>query len=84
MMPLAVLGNGKDMSPSIQDVKKQYEKRLLSMPGVVSVGIGLDAAGHQAIMVGMKEPNPETEAKIPSTLEGHPVVIQIIGPIKVQ
>jgi hypothetical protein len=54
------------------------------MPGVVSVGIGLDPNGNQAIIVGLDGPRPETAAKIPAMLEDYPVEVQIIGPIKAQ
>ena len=82
--PLLALGDDLDMSSSIQEVKKQHATRFLDMPGVVSVGIGLDPNGNQAIIVGLDGSHPETKAKIPAMLENFPVVIQIVGPIKAQ
>jgi hypothetical protein len=82
--PLLAIGDGPDMSSSIQEVKKQHETLFLGMPGVVSVGVGLDPNGHPAIIVGLDGPRPETEKKIPARLEGFPVVIQIVGGIKAQ
>ena len=82
--PLLALGDDPDMSSSIEEVKKQHETLFLDMPGVVSVGIGLDPSGHQAIIVGLDGPRPETAAKIPAMLEGFPVIIQIVGSIKAQ
>jgi hypothetical protein len=70
------------MQPSIQEIKKKHETSLLAMPGVVSVGIGLDKDGHPAIIVGLDGPRPETIDKLPSTLEGYIVSTQIIGTIK--
>ena len=84
IIPLLALGDDPEMSASIQEVKKQHETSLLDMPGVVSVGIGLDPNGQQAIIVGMDGPRPETAAKLPARLEGFPVVIQIVGSIKAQ
>ncbi|MGD8880857.1 MAG: hypothetical protein PVI82_03130 [Desulfobacterales bacterium] len=84
LTPLLALGDDLDMSSSIQEVKKQHEALFLDMPGVVSVGIGLDPNGNQAIIVGLDGSHPKTKEKIPSMLEGFPVVIQIIGPIKAQ
>ena len=72
------------MSPSIQEVKGKNEAHLLALPGVVSIGIGLDQEGNQAIIVGLDRQRPETEAQIPRVLENHPVLVQIIGPIKVK
>ncbi len=84
IIPLLALGDDLGMSPSIQEVKKQHEARFLDMPGVVSVGIGLAPDGNEAIIVGLDGPNPETEAKIPATLEGFPVRVQTIGSIRAQ
>ncbi len=84
IIPLLALGDDLEMSSSIQDVKKQHEALLLDMPGVVSVGIGRDSNGNQAIIVGLDGSHPETKAKIPAMLEDFPVVIQIVGTIKAQ
>jgi len=70
--------------PSIQDVKKKHEAKLMSLPGVVSVGIGLEPGGRPAVIVGLDKSRPEVQAQIPSQLEGHPLIIQILGPIKAQ
>ena len=84
MIPLTALGDDLGMSPSIQDVKKQHEAQFLKMAGVVSVGIGLDSDGNQAIVVGLDGSHPDTESSIPATLEGFPVVVQTIGSIQAQ
>ena len=84
IIPLMALGDDRGMTPSIQDVKKQHEAQILKMAGVVSVGIGLDSNGNQAIIVGLDGSQPATESSIPATLEGYPVVVQTIGPIRVQ
>ena len=82
--PWLVLGDDLAMSPSIQEVKKKHEARFLDMPGVVSVGIGLDPHGNQAIIVGLDASNPEIEEDIPEMIEGFPVIIKIIGSLKAQ
>jgi len=84
IIPLLAWGGDPGMSPSIQEVKKKNETRLLDLQGVVSVGIGLDANGKQAIIVGTESSDPEIEAKIPAELEGFPVVVQKIGALKAQ
>ena len=78
------MGGACDMSPSIKEVKNKYEAQLLQMAGVVSVGIGLDKNGQQAIIIGLDGPNPKTEAQLPTELEGYPVRIQTVGQIKAQ
>jgi len=72
------------MTPSIQDVKKKHEVRLMSLPGVVSVGIGRDPQGNPAVIVGLDSPRSETEARIPRLLDGYPLLIRIVGPLKAQ
>lgn len=84
IIPLVALGDEPDMPSSIQEVKKQHEALFLDMPGVVSVGIGLDPNGNEAIIVGLDGSHPETKAKIPSMLEDFPVVIQMVGSLKAQ
>ena len=72
------------MEPSIQEVKKQHEAQLLGLPGVVSVGIGLDHKGQAAIIIGLDGSNPEVEAQLPDNLEGYTVVLKDVGPVKAQ
>jgi microsomal dipeptidase-like Zn-dependent dipeptidase len=84
LLPLTALGENRGMRPSIQEVKKQHAARFLDLAGVVSVGIGRDSNGDQAIIVGLDRPHPETEAKIPARLEGYPVVVRIVGAVKAQ
>ena len=72
------------MAPSIQEVKKQHEERLLGLPGVVSVGIGLDQNGQSAIIIGLDGSHPDIEAQLPNNLEGYTVVLKDVGSIKTQ
>lgn len=71
-----------EMSPTIEEVKARHTDSLMALPSVVSVGIGLNAAGDPAIVVGLEAQNPETQAKIPEQLQGHPVEVRIVGPIR--
>ena len=77
-------GDTSMTNPSIQDVKKKHEVKLMSLPGVVSVGIGLDPGGRPAVIVGLDRSRPEVQGQIPSQLEGHPLIVQILGPIRAQ
>ena len=72
------------MPLSIHDAKAKHSERLLELPGVISVGIGKDANGNPAIIVGLDKSRPTTESQIPGTLEQYPVVIKIVGSIKAQ
>jgi len=68
--------------PAIQDAKRAHEPDLMALPGVVSVGIGLDDAGRPAIIVGLDGPRAETRAELPATLDGYPVVARVVGTIR--
>ena len=72
------------MSPSIQEIKKRHENRLLILPSVVSVGIGRDKDGNPAIINGLDGSYPEIEAQLPGSLENYPVLVEVVGPIKAQ
>ena len=83
-LPAIAMSGDSKMPNSIKDVKTQHEKRLLQLPGVVSVGIGQDENGNPAIIVGLERPEPETESQLPTRLDGYPVVVRIVGRIKAQ
>ncbi len=84
VLPAIAMSENSKMPNSIKDVKTQHEERLLQLPGVVSVGIGQDENGKQAIIVGLERPDPETESQLPTLLEGYPVVVRFVGRIKAQ
>lgn len=72
------------MPPTIQEVKARHALRLLTLPGVVSVGIGRDADGHEVIVIGLDRPRPETQAHLPTQLDMYPVRVEIIGTVRAQ
>lgn len=74
----------RKMPPTIQEVKARHAPRLLALPGVVSVGIGRDAEGREVIVVGLDRARPETQAHLPTQVEGYPVRVEIIGTVKAQ
>lgn len=75
-------GEDRAVSPAIKEVKAKHAERLMAMPGVVSVGIGKNPDGQFVIVVGLDGPHPKTVEQIPKVLEGYPVRVEIIGPIK--
>ncbi len=54
----------------IYEVKRKYEATLLSIPGVISIGVSAEG-----IIVTVE--NAEVAKKIPKTIEGIPVIIRI-------
>lgn len=81
---------GEQLMPSeteisaVKAIKTRHEKRLMTLPGVVSVGIGKNKQGNLAIAVGVNQPSASTLSSIPETLEGYPVVLQDTGKPKAQ
>lgn len=55
------------------------EARLLAVPGVTSVGIGLGPAGGEALVVGVVDAG--VSAHLPQEIEGVPVVVTITGEV---
>jgi hypothetical protein len=69
---------------SIQEAKQRHEARLLAVPGVVSVGIGRDAAHRLVLVVGVRERASAALEQIPAELDGHPVVVRAVGSVRAQ
>ncbi len=63
-------------------VKERHEAWLLSLPGVIGVGIG-DCDGRPCIIVYAVEHTPELAQQIPRQLEGFAVTLEVSGPIDI-
>lgn len=75
-------GAGSSPLPSsIHEAKTKHAEQLLELPGVVSVGIGLDSEGRPAILVGLDGPRLETCAALPASLEGYPLCTRVTGTV---
>jgi len=68
-------------SETLEAVKDRHTEELMNIPGVVGVGTG-NADGRPCIMVFLADGSPELEARIPETLDGHPVVTEVTGQIR--
>jgi hypothetical protein len=76
--PAIVTPSGGPMSPEemrmASDVRARHETAVMSAPGVVGMGVGLDESGQgPAIIVYLKTMTAEARSAIPSQLEGIPV-----------
>lgn len=65
----------------VEEVLKEHTGELMSIPGVVGVYIGALGDGTACIKVMVVKKTPEPEGKIPTVLEGYPVVIVVSGEI---
>jgi len=66
---------------TIEEAYKRHSDQLMAISGVVGIAIG-KCEGKPCIMVMVDKRTPELLNKIPSQLEGHPVVVQETGPIR--
>lgn len=77
-------GKENDIMPvdDIKVVMEAHVDELMAIAGVVGVAIGALEDGSPCITVLLAEDTPELRGKIPSELEGYPVVINVTGEIK--
>jgi hypothetical protein len=69
---------------TIESVRQKFERNLLRLPNVISVGVG-EKEGRQVIQVGVAGKVPASLLRqnevIPSSLEGYEVEVVDIGPV---
>lgn len=70
-------------SKDIGEVQARYEAQLMSLPGVVGVGVS-ECAGKPCLKVLVDRKTPELERQIPSELEGFKVELEESGPLQIQ
>jgi len=68
---------------AIQRALAAHADELMAVPGVVGVAIGLlDDGQTPCLKVLVEASNPDVQARIPRTLDGHPVVVEVTGTIR--
>lgn len=72
------------MTVTIETTKARHQAELMALPGVVSVGIGLGSDRAPVIVVGLDHERPDTRARVPARLDGHPVEVRVLGPVRTQ
>jgi len=65
---------------SIDEVLAAHTDSLMALPGVVGTAVG-SCDGQRCIKVLVADPRPDTKRRIPSRLEGYPVVVEVTGTI---
>ena len=66
---------------SIDEVLAAHSDSLLALPGVVGTAIGL-SEGERCIKVLVADGNAAGKNRIPATLEGYRVVVEVTGTIR--
>jgi hypothetical protein len=68
---------------TIEEVKADWEERLMAMPGVMGVGIGLTQDRQRTcIKVYVNRQSPAPTAQIPQEIEGYPVEVEVRKPFR--
>jgi len=75
--------DASDAATGIAAVKDRHETELMAVPGVVGVGIG-EQDGSEVIVVFVEKKDAATESRIPKTLEGYSLRVEVTGPITAQ
>ena len=65
---------------SIDDVLAAHTDSLMKLPGVVGTAVGL-CDGQRCIKVLVADSSAATRARIPTTLEGYRVAVEVTGTI---
>jgi len=75
--------NGSEMpTQDIKTVMEAHVDDLMALEGVTAVAIGALDDGTPCIRVYIVEETEELAARIPKALEGHPVDVEVSGPIE--
>ncbi|WP_196510922.1 hypothetical protein [Nostoc sp. NZL] len=73
--------NSVSISQTIEQIKEQYESDLLSIDGVVGVGIS-ECEDKPCIKVYLENESPNLKKQIPKQLDGFKVDTQVTGAIQ--
>jgi hypothetical protein len=65
---------------SIDEVLAAHTDSLMALPGVVGTAVGL-CDGERCIKVLVADSSPDTRRRVPSRLEGYPVIVEVTGTI---
>ena len=68
---------------TIEEALKKHTEELLAIPGVVGTGQGL-CDGMPCIKILVVERTPKIEQRIPDTVEGYRVQVEVTGRIRAQ
>lgn len=66
---------------TIEDVLKAHTDAWMALPHVVGTGIG-EWRGRPCLVVFVSKQTPELKTRIPSSVEGFPVVIEEVGTVR--
>jgi hypothetical protein len=66
----------------LSDVLAEQSPRLMAMPGVTAVGESALPDGTPCIKIYLRARDPELQRRLPRTIEGYAVVVDVSGEIR--
>lgn len=69
---------------SLARARARAEQRFMPMEGVVSVGVGHDREGHEAIFVGVARARASIVRALPQDVDGVPIVVEEVGEMRAE
>jgi hypothetical protein len=72
-------GDDPETQDGLAAVISRHEQELLPVDGVEGIGAGRDAAGHDALVVYVRDES--VASAVPEKIEGFPVAIVVTGKI---
>lgn len=70
------------MQNKVKEVKKRYEKKWLSIKGVVAIGIGNISANKIGLIISVVDDEKKYQSKFPEEIDGVSIKIQKTGELK--
>lgn len=66
----------------INGVKDAHASELMAIRGVVGVYVGETEEGNACICIMVRELTPELKRRVPTLLDGYPIVIEVTGEMR--
>jgi hypothetical protein len=66
----------------ISQVLELHTPTWLNIPGVIGTGEGQDPQGNPAIIIMTNVSAADVQAKIPSEVDGYPILVEEVGDVK--
>ncbi len=70
------------MIDKVREIKKQHEKKWLSIKGVVAIGIGNVSVNRIGLIISVIKDVKKIRNRIPKEIDGIPIQIQETGDLK--
>lgn len=81
LLMLAACAPQREVRMEIDAVLEKHEDKLMAIPGVEGIGVG-GTKSKPVILVMVRSDDKRITARIPKTIEGYPVKVEVTGEIQ--